>query len=1010
MDHGVTVEARLLVGLVMSVGVVFLTTPLVIRIAAHLGFYDRPAGYKGHSQPTPYLGGAAVMVGFVAALLTVTGNSSRTLPLVLGAVVLWTVGTIDDRRTVAPGWRVAVEAAVAGMLWSNGLGWQLGLGTAVDLVLTVLWIVALVNAFNLFDNMDGAASSMVLVVSIGVFLLAAGKGDGWLMVTAAVLGGACLGFLPHNLTSPARIFLGDGGSMPLGFTVAALTMAGASDAVSAWPALIVGLLLVGVPAFDTWLVIVSRTRRGISVLTGGRDHLTHRTRARLGTARAVAMALGAVQALLSALAVFASQQGPAVLVLAVLLYLALAGTAFVILDGSRTGTQREAALSAGAEPPATSGPRGIRSPTGWLIAVFGVGLGASSFVGGYYDPSVWIPLGISLVVLVMAVVLADHRRLSAPALLIVGSLLALAGWSVLSTSWSDSVERALVEANRYLVLCGLATGSALLVRGRRESVWMLGAVAVGIAAVAVTVSWRLLGAHPQDLFLGGRLNEPLGYINAQGTVFLMGFWVFMALAEQRRPVFAGLGLGGTTLLGSLAVLSQSRGVVLAMIVSLFVVLALAPGRLRRCGALVLVAASLVLEGRPLLHVYEMGRLGAVTTAAAHASGLAILLATILVGFLWAALVAGHESVIHQRSELIIPLRRAATVLLCVALLCGLAVATTAATRIERSARTQWHAFTHLSEPAGTPATVGTEQTRLVSGAGNRYDYWRVAWQVWRSRPLLGVGAGNYDVPYYSARSTIEDVRQPHSVELQALSELGAVGFALLVVFVAGLAWGAWRMRVLARGVGQERTLMVASVGATSAWLTHTSVDWIHLLPGVTGIALALASIMVRGRREGHAMAEATTPRRGTPRLVLASTGIAVTLALAGFSLTRQGLAQFYSTRAQDALRQRPADAILNADRALRLDSYRVETYYTKAAGLAAFNQPAAAEATLLQATQEEPRNFVTWALLGDIAVRTGDLRLARHYYGRAHALNSRDPSLAQLARDPRSALSPGPNS
>ena len=292
----------MLTGLALAVATVYWATPVAIRVAQRLSFYDRPIGYKGHAAPTPYLGGAAVVLGFLAATLALTGDWERTVPLTLGVVTLWVVGTVDDRRHVTPLGRVAVEVALAAGLWYLDLGWNLGLGPAVDLFVTAAWVVAVVNAFNLFDNMDGAATTMASVVAAGVMILGIVEGDAWLSVVAAALCGACLGFLPHNLASPARIFLGDGGSMPVGFAVAALAMIGVSDANAAWQSLAMGLLFVGVPALDTTLVVISRRRRGISILTGGRDHLTHRARERLRTTRAVALALGGLQAVISALA------------------------------------------------------------------------------------------------------------------------------------------------------------------------------------------------------------------------------------------------------------------------------------------------------------------------------------------------------------------------------------------------------------------------------------------------------------------------------------------------------------------------------------------------------------------------------------------------------------------------------------------------------------------------------------------------------------------------------------
>ena len=141
-----------------------------------------------------------------------------------------------------------------------GLGWKLGGGPVIDAVVTAVWVVAVVNAFNLFDNMDGAASTMALVAAGGACVLAVVTGDTWVAVAGAALCGACLGFLPHNLASPARIFLGDGGSMPLGFIVAALVASAAHSAEPSSLALLVGFLLVGIPVLDTCLVIFSRTR------------------------------------------------------------------------------------------------------------------------------------------------------------------------------------------------------------------------------------------------------------------------------------------------------------------------------------------------------------------------------------------------------------------------------------------------------------------------------------------------------------------------------------------------------------------------------------------------------------------------------------------------------------------------------------------------------------------------------------------------------------------------------
>jgi UDP-GlcNAc:undecaprenyl-phosphate/decaprenyl-phosphate GlcNAc-1-phosphate transferase len=1021
----VALTVRLLIGLAMASLIAYATTPYAISLANRLQFYDRPTGYKGHTRPTPYLGGAAVMGGFIIAVLVAAGDWSKTIPLVGGVALLWAVGTIDDRRTVRPAWRVLVELALAWMVWTSGLGWHLHAGPLVDLGVTCVWIVAVVNAFNLFDNMDGAASTMALVVSAGAVILGVVHGDAWLAVGAASLGGACLGFLPRNLSLPARIFLGDGGSMPMGFAVAVLVMVAATTSIVAWQSLLVALLLVGIPALDTSLVIVSRRRRGVSILKGGRDHLTHRAREFLPSARAVALALGAVQAVVSVLAVLASQGGSSFIVIGAILYLLAAAIAIMVLDTQ----QVEEFGAVGVEGAGTTNPRSgltgrLKSspdhspPAFACLIVLGLGAGLSPFFFAYYDASVWVPIGLGIVVACAMGVVARPLRPSGPAALALGGLLGLGVWSLTSTAWAESVENAVMSGNRWLAYGALLLLLLVLLRGERRSAVLLGAAGLGVAAVAVSVLARLLGSHPGTLFLGGRLNSPLGYINGEGCLFVIGLWLCLAAVESRRALVAGLAAGMATLMACLALLSQSRGTALAMTGSLILVVALVPGRTRRIYGLLLVAAGVALAAPALLRVYQHTVAGSVPPATGHAAGRAALLAAVAVGVAWALLTASWE-LVGTRGPSAPRARTAGSWLLVIPVVLALAVAVSSAHRIEHDVRDQWHAFTHLAGPSAAGSTSSSaSQSRLLSGAGNRYDYWRIAWRVWREHPVFGVGAGNYARSYYQQRATTEDIQQAHSIELQTLSELGVVGTLLLACFVSGIAWGAVRMRPAARRSSLTRALMVGGLGALSAWLVQTSVDWMHLLPGLTAIALVGAAVLLRSRPAARTGAEVRSrsidvdhgrpnvPRALTsrPALALGASAVVVTLVVAGASLSRQGLAELYRMRAQHELATRPASALADANRSLDIDSDAVETYYVKAAALARFDQAAAAEATLRQALAHEPEDFVTWALLGDIAVRERRLSVARREYARAHQLNPRNATLAQLSRDPGSAL------
>ena len=286
-------------------------TPVAICVACRTGFYDRPRGYRKHAAPTPFLGGAAVLAAFIAVSPLVGGLDESRLVLLAGAAGLWAVGTLDDRITVAPRWRVLAAVCAALALGLSNLGFRTSAGEGLDIALTVLWIAGLVNAFNLMDNLDGACGTVAATSAVGIGVLGVVSGQALVAGLAFALAGACLGFLPWNLAGPARIFLGDGGSMTIGFLVAALAMAASRHLPLGDVNVLVAGLPVGVAILDTTLVSVSRTRRGVSLVTGGRDHLSHRLLLALGSPLAVAAALAALQAALCGAAIAGEELGVA---------------------------------------------------------------------------------------------------------------------------------------------------------------------------------------------------------------------------------------------------------------------------------------------------------------------------------------------------------------------------------------------------------------------------------------------------------------------------------------------------------------------------------------------------------------------------------------------------------------------------------------------------------------------------------------------------------------------------
>ncbi len=344
-------ELSAAVGFAVAGAASLVATPLAIRVARRADFYDHPRGYRRHAGPTPLLGGAAVLWAFLLAAVAV-GASGKLLVLLGCAVGLWIVGTIDDRVAVAPKWRLLAEVGAAAALIAVGLGWNTSSG-GVDIVLTVLWVVGLVNGFNLMDNLDGSCGTVGCVSAVGIGALAAIYGESTLAGLAFALAGACAVFLCWNLAIPSRIFLGDGGSRPIGLLVAGLTMATGRQMHVGDANLLAAALMVGVVILDTTLVTVSRTRRGVTLATGGRDHLTHRLSLVLGSPRAVAGALAIVQATLCALAIAGDRLGTEILGILAVLTTLLGVVTIGVLDRARW---RPVGIAARARPPALADP------------------------------------------------------------------------------------------------------------------------------------------------------------------------------------------------------------------------------------------------------------------------------------------------------------------------------------------------------------------------------------------------------------------------------------------------------------------------------------------------------------------------------------------------------------------------------------------------------------------------------------------------------------------------------
>ncbi len=283
-------------------------TPIARRLAWRSGLIDQPSERKLHHQPVPLLGGAAIYLAVLAALLLFGQRHevAQLAGILLGATLVSFVGLWDDRRALKPQIKLLGQLVAAALLIASGVRVQLTGLVLIDVVLSGLWLLAITNAINFMDNMDGLAGGVAAIAACAFLLLAVANHQFLVAPLAAAVLGACLGFLVYNF-NPATIFMGDQGSLFLGFVLAALAIKLRFPGRPVEATWLIPVLVMAVPIFDLMLVSVSRLRRRVNPFTtGGKDHLSHRLCDRGLTRREAALAVCLLTCGTSALAMFVS--------------------------------------------------------------------------------------------------------------------------------------------------------------------------------------------------------------------------------------------------------------------------------------------------------------------------------------------------------------------------------------------------------------------------------------------------------------------------------------------------------------------------------------------------------------------------------------------------------------------------------------------------------------------------------------------------------------------------------
>lgn len=448
----------------------------------------------------------------------------------------------------------------------------------------------------------------------------------------------------------------------------------------------------------------------------------------------------------------------------------------------------------------------------------------SFFSGGYFDEArACAGLGAWLLVVVGLVASGRGLPRDRDARLALGGLALLAAWTLLSMLWAPIVGDAYHAGQIVVLYLGALLAAVLLLGDAGVRRWVEPALAAGaVVVIGYGLSERLLPGilhFTHSVSAQGRLEQPLTYWNAMGELAALGFVLSARIAgDATRPVWLrATAAAGAAPLGMGLYITFSRGALFACVAGLVALVVAAPRRdqlwaiVRAVGFGALAALSVAtLKGVTMLggSLSTRERQGAIALVA-------LVVLTALAGI--AQYLLGRR---QREVELRLP-RRAPLIAAGVVCL-GLALAIVVGAH----------------ESSGVSSTLSGGATRLTSLQSNRYDYWSVALRAFASEPLHGVGAGGWSVWWLRYRTVNEFAQDAHSWPLQTLAELGVVGLALLVAFVAGIGLAARRAYRAAPGAA------AGPIAGVVVYLAHAPLDWDWQMPAVTLIALVLAGSLL----------------------------------------------------------------------------------------------------------------------------------------------------------------------
>ena len=606
--------------------------------------------------------------------------------------------------------------------------------------------------------------------------------------------------------------------------------------------------------------------------------------------------------------------------------------------------------------------------------------------GGGYDVVVRSEIGVIvwwLVLLGAAAGLLPVLRLGRGALLVAGLLAALAAWTGLSISWSETSERSVEELARVVSYLGVFA-LALLTQGREGARRTAGGVgaAIGLVAVLALLSRLHPGPFPENETVGviegvsSRLAYPLDYWNAVAALVAVGLPLLLWLATSARTVVArAISLATVPVLTLTAFYTFSRGGALAIAAGLVALVALHPRRLSLLGPAAIAAAGsavvlLAAAGRDALEN------GPLETAASNAQGDEMLAITAAVCAVVALLSVGATLAARRglAPDVRVP-RRTASAIAAGAALVAIVIAVAAGVPGEIS--DGWERFRQ-------PDTVSEDSSRLTSASGNgRWQYWSAAAAANSTEPLLGTGAGTFEFWWDREGDLPGTVRDAHSLYAETLGELGIVGLLLvlaLVLAILAIGFG----RALGAADESRRAVLAALVASAFAFAVAAGIDWAWEVAVLPVAFLLIAAALLAAGAEPARRPLGLAPRIAAVVASLAAIAcIAIPLAAAG---------------ALDSSRENVAagdleTALEDAETAASLQPYAATPRLQEALVLELQGRLPAALSSARAATEREETNWRTWLVLSRLYAEAGDAEAALEAYRRARGLNPRSPLL-----------------